>query len=386
MANTKRDSGSSSHQAAAKEVKTAPQHPRLLSLDALRGFDMFWIVGAEEIVHSLHNVNTSPAVNFLTSQLTHKAWEGVAFYDLIFPLFVFIVGVSLVFSLSKIVETHGRTPAYRRVVVRGIVLYLIGIFYYGGFTEGVEQIRLMGVLQRIALAYLFAGLLFCTFRVRGLIFACASLLIGYCLIMSLIPVPGVGSGNFQEGQNLANNVDKQFLPLFKWDGDHDPEGLLSTLPAIATCLLGVFAGLLLRDPAVSDQKKVYWLLGAGVGGVVLGFLWGIQFPVIKKIWTSSYVLVAGGYSCLFLATFFQIIEIWKIRKWALPFVWIGVNPLTIYLAHNMVDFKMLANRLVGGPIKAGFGDYADVVVTITITAFSFAFVRYLYNRKIFLRL
>ena len=204
--------------------------------------------------------------------------------------------------------------------------------------------------------------------------------------MSLIPVPGVGSGNFQEGQNLANNVDKQFLPLFKWDGDHDPEGLLSTLPAIATCLLGVFAGLLLRDPAVSDQKKVYWLLGAGVGGVVLGFLWGIQFPVIKKIWTSSYVLVAGGYSCLFLATFFQIIEIWKIRKWALPFVWIGVNPLTIYLAHNMVDFKMLANRLVGGPIKAGFGDYADVVVTITITAFSFAFVRYLYNRKIFLRL
>lgn len=347
---------------------------------------MFWIVGAEEIVHSLAKVNSSAPVTFLTSQLTHKAWEGVAFYDLIFPLFVFIVGVSLVFSLTKIIETHGRNAAYRRVVVRGIVLYLIGLFFYGGITDGVEQIRLMGVLQRIALAYLFTGLLFCTFRLRGLIVACASLLIGYCLIMSLIPVPGFGSGSFQEGQNLANYVDKQFLPLFKWDGDHDPEGLLSTLPAIGTCLLGVFAGLLLRNTAVPDQKKVYWLLGTGAAGVVLGFLWGMQFPVIKKIWTSSYVLVAGGYSCLFLAVFYQVIEIWRIRKWALPFVWIGVNPLTIYLAHNMVDFKMLANRLVGGPIKAGFGDYADFVVMVAITALSFAFVRFLYTRKIFLRL
>lgn len=347
---------------------------------------MFWIVGAEEIVHSLHSANHSSLVNFLTNQLTHRDWEGVVFYDLIFPLFVFIVGVSLVFSLTKIIETHGKAFAYKRVVVRGIVLYLIGLFYYGGLTEGVEHIRLMGVLQRIALCYLFAGLLFCTLRLRGLVITCASLLIGYCLLMSLVPVPGVGAGNFQEGQNLANYVDKQFLPFFKWDGDHDPEGLLSTLPAIGTCLLGVFAGMFLRNSAAPEQKKALCLMAAGVASIALGYLWGFQFPVIKKIWTSSYVLVAGGFSCLFLAIFYQIIEIWRIRAWATPFVWIGVNPLTIYLAHNMVDFKMLTNRLVGGPIKASFGTYADVVVTIVITAMTFAFVRFLYRRKIFLRL
>ncbi len=386
MPNSSSDTPSSSAPTATGPKPAAASHPRLLSLDALRGFDMFWIVGAEEIVHAMHKVNHSSAVNLLTNQLTHKDWVGVGFYDLIFPLFVFIVGVSLVFSLTRILETHGRATAYRRVITRGAILYVIGLFYYGGFTEGFDHIRLMGVLQRIGLCYLFTGLLFCTFRLKGLIVACASLLIGYCLLMTLVPVPGYGAGVFVEGQNLANYIDKGYLPFFKWDGDHDPEGLLSTLPAIGTCLLGVFTGLFLRNSPLSQQKKAAFLFGAGVCSVLLGFLWGLQFPIIKKIWTSSYVLVAGGYSCIFLAVFYQVIEIWGFRKWATPFVWIGLNPLTIYLIHNMVDLKMLANRLVGGPIKAGFGDYADVLVMTVITAMSFAVVHFLYRRKIFLRL
>jgi predicted acyltransferase len=141
-------------------AKDAVYSPRLMSLDALRGFDMFWIVGAEDIAHALHRIKPSPAVNFLTSQLTHKNWEGVTFYDLIFPLFVFIVGVSLVFSLTKTIAKEGRAGAYRRVITRGLLLYALGIFYYGGLSQGIEHVRLLGVLQRIALAYLFAGLLF----------------------------------------------------------------------------------------------------------------------------------------------------------------------------------------------------------------------------------
>ncbi|MBI3191866.1 MAG: DUF1624 domain-containing protein, partial [Pedosphaera parvula] len=287
---------------------TVPQ--RLLALDALRGFDMFWIVGAEEIVHALHKVSHAGPVNFLATQLTHASWEGVRFYDLIFPLFVFIIGVSLVFSLSRTVEQHGKAEAYKRIFRRALLLYLIGILYYGGFAKGVDHIRLLGVLQRLALCYLFAGLLFVTLRLRGMIIACAALLVGYWALMTFVPVPGVGAGNFAEGKNLANYIDKTCLPLFKWDGDHDPEGLLSTLPAIANCLLGVFAGLLLKTKALTEPKKVQWLIGSGVAGVLLGFLWGLQFPVIKKVWTSSYVLVAAGYSCLFLAAFHQIIEIW----------------------------------------------------------------------------
>lgn len=359
---------------------------RLVSLDALRGFDMFWIVGAEEIVHALHKISPAGAVRFLATQLTHASWEGVRFYDLIFPLFVFIIGVSLVFSLSRTIEQHGKAEACKRIVRRALLLYLLGVFYYGGFAKGVDHIRLLGVLQRLALCYLFAGLLFVTLRLRGLIIACAALLVGYWALMTFVPVPGVGAGNFAEGTNLANYIDKTCLPLFKWDGDHDPEGLLSTLPAIASCLLGVFAGLLLKSKALTEPGKVRWLLGAGVAGVLLGFLWGLQFPVIKKIWTSSYVLVAAGYSCLFLAVFHQVIEVWKTQKWAQPFIWIGMNPITIYLAFNIIDFPRLAERLIGGPIKASLGDWGEVLRTLVVLGMSLLLVRFLYQRKLFLRL
>jgi predicted acyltransferase len=372
--------------AATQTSRTTSAGHRLLSLDALRGFDMFWIVGAEDIVHALHKANPSPTVNFLTNQLTHCDWEGVRFYDLIFPLFVFMVGVSLVFSLSKTIIQSGRAAAYQRVITRGVLLYFVGVFYYGGFAEGVERIRLLGVLQRIALCYLFTGLLFCTFRVRGLVISCAALLIGYWALMSFVPVPGIGAGNFAEGSNLANYIDKQYLPLRKWDGDHDPEGLLSTLPAIGTCLLGVFAGLLLKSSRSSEQKKVQWLVLGGVAGIALGFLWGMQFPVIKKLWTSSYVLVAAGYSALLLAAFHQVIEIWRVQKWAIPFVWIGVNPLTIYLLHNVVDLNKMAHRFVGGEIKVALGQYGEVAVTTMILLISFWFAHALYRRRIFLRL
>jgi len=131
---------------------------------------------------------------------------------------------------------------------------------------------------------------------------------------------------------------------------------------------------------------VLYLLVGGVAGVVLGFLWGLQFPVIKKIWTSSYVLVAGGYSCIFMAVFYQVIDIWKVQRWTTPFVWIGMNPITIYLAVNIVDFRALAERIAGGPVKAFFGNYGDLLITCLVLGMSFLLVRFLYQRKIFLRL
>jgi predicted acyltransferase len=155
---------------------------------------------------------------------------------------------------------------------------------------------------------------------------------------------------------------------------------------VATCLLGVFAGLLLKSASTSDQKKVLCLLAAGIGSIVAGFLWGLQFPVIKKIWTSSYVLVAGGYSCLLLAAFYQMVEIWQWRKWCIPFLWIGMNPITIYLASNLLPIEDLAGLFVGGPVKAALGPWGGFVVALTGMAMMFALVRFLYQRKIFLRL
>jgi predicted acyltransferase len=400
---------------AATQSPAPPPSRRLMSLDALRGFDMFWIVGGEELVHALYQGWPNGFFRLLDRQMDHQAWAGLYFYDLIFPLFVFIVGASSVFSLTRMMEQHGKGAALRRILVRSLVLYLFGLLVYGGISKGLDQVRWLGVLQRIALCYFFTALLFCTFRLKGLVVICASLLLGYWGLVSLVPVrdfnlqtrhlrerrlqpnsPATRAAflaatntvraRFDDGLNLPQHLDYQYLPGYKWDGAYDPEGLLSTLPAVGTCLLGLFAGLLLKKGTVPDRKKVFYLAAAGAAGVLLGFLWGAQFPVIKKIWTSSYVLVAGGYACLFLAAFYQIIEIWQWRKWCVPFVWIGMNAITIYLVFHLVKFSALAELVVGGPVQQALGAWGGLGLALAVVLLMLAFVRFLYQRKIFLRL
>jgi predicted acyltransferase len=399
--------------ASLPEIRPATR--RLMSLDALRGFDMFWIVGGEELVHALYKAVPNGLTRVVDQQMDHQPWVGVHFYDLIFPLFVFMVGVSIVFSLTKTIEQVGKAAALKRIVVRSLVLYCFGLLVYGGISKGIDQVRWIGVLQRIALCYFFTSVLFCTFRTRGLIVTCASLLLGYWALTSLVPIRDFNlekthllslglqpdsaethqrfqsittmvRGRYDDGLNLPQQVDFQYLPGHKWDGAYDPEGILSTLPAIGTCLLGVFAGFLVRNTKFSDQQKVTYLAISGIAAVILGFVWGVEFPVIKKIWSSSYVLVAAGYASLFLAAFYQMIEIWQWRKWCIPFVWIGMNPITIYLAFHLLDFRDYAKLVVGGPVRGAFGDWGDMVMAVVVVAMSFGLVRFLYNRKIFLRL
>jgi len=368
---------------AGSEMLAASQQ-RLVSLDALRGFDMFWIIGAESLVKGLRRISDAGPIKFVADQLEHKPWAGFHFEDLIFPLFIFIVGISAVFSLTKTIQQAGQREALKRVFRRTLLLYLLGVFYYGGLAASFEGIRLLGVLQRIALCYFFAALLLCYLQPGHLVAVCVGLLLGYWVLMTFVPVPGAGRANFAEGKNLANYLDSRYLPLRKYDGDHDPEGLLSTLPAIATCLLGVFAGRLLANGCLSSQRKVVYLAAAGVIGVALGWLWGLQFPVIKKIWTSSFVLVAGGYSALLLAFFYQVVDIWKYRQWAQPFVWIGMNPITIYLAVNLIDFGEITRRFVG-PGRY-FGSYEPLIVALGSLVLEICVLNFLYRRRIFLRL
>jgi len=381
---------------------------------------MFWILGADAILSGLRAFHDNPATQFLADQFEHKGWQGFAFYDLIFPLFVFIVGVSLVFSLTRTLEREGRAAALRRVFRRGLLLYALGVFYYGGFAQAWPDIRLLGVLQRIALGYLLAGLLFCLFKARALAAIGAGLLVGYWLLMSFVPFPDVRPtpggdlavcretgftnvaqlnldstamlrGVFIKGVNLANYTDQRWLPGFKWDGTWDPEGLLSTLPAVGTCLCGVFAGLLLRDRRRRDLEKVAWLVGAGAAAVALGWLWGLHFPVIKKIWTSSYVLVAAGYSAWLLAAFYYVLEVRRWERWATPFVWIGMNSITVYVGGSLINYAHVAERLAGGSVR-NFLDTAvtpgagETVVAILTVGVAILLCRFLYRRQLFLRL
>jgi predicted acyltransferase len=360
---------------------------RVVSVDVLRGFDMFWLIGGTGVALALARLCPPGLRDMLLPQFEHAPWAGFRFYDLIFPLFVFMVGMSLVFSLGKRLEREGRWSAYRRLLRRGLLLFLMGLFYYGGLRNRWPDIRLLGVLQRLALCYLAGGILFIHLKPRGLIAACAVLLLGYWALLSFVPVPGVGGTSFAEGENWANYIDKQWLPGHKHDGEWDPEGLLSTLPAIGSCLLGVLAALLLGKGDVRPSRKVLCFVGGGALMVAVGFLWGLQFPVIKKIWTSSYVLVAGGYSFMLLGVLYVVVDVWKFRRWALPLLWIGANPLTIYMAKNILDFNQLGERFVGGDVKAFAGEqYGYLLYTLASLTLTLAVVRFLYNRKIFLRL
>lgn len=363
------------------------QSKRLVSVDALRGFDMFWIVGGTGFFAALFKFFSEPVQEILLPQLDHAEWAGFRVYDLIFPLFVFMVGMSTVFSLEKLLQQNNKAAAYQRLIRRFVGLMLLGILYYGGLANEWPEIRLLGVLQRLALSYLFTGILFIHFRLRGMLVAFGLLLVSYWALLSFVPVPGTGEISFEAGKNWSNYLDSKYLIGRRHDGEWDPEGLLSTLPSIASCLLGVFAALFIRNQNYSANKKVMYLVLGGLAGVVFGFLWGIQFPVIKKIWTSSYVLVSGGYSLMLLGIFYWLVDVKGWQKWAMPFVWIGMNPITIYVARNILDFNRLATRFAGGDLFLLLGDLWGTLLLRTVSVgLSFLLVYFLYKKKIFLRL
>jgi predicted acyltransferase len=378
------------------EVPLALQTDRVISVDALRGFSIFWIIGADGAIWTLERMLRdkgpvlSGAGNFLGVQLRHVEWEGLTFYDFIFPLFIFVTGVSIVLALPRLVEREGKAAAHLHVLRRAALLYVLGLIFYGGLSQHWSDIRFVGVLQRIAICYLFASLLFLNLGRGGLIVALVALLGGYWALMTFVPVPGIGPGSFSRDANLADWIDARYLPGRLWDKTRDPEGLLSTLPAIGTCLLGVLAGLLLKDSRLAPAQKSIWLISSGVAMIFAGYLWGLQFPVIKLIWTSSFVLVTGGYSAILLGVMHQMIDVWRWKAWATIFVWIGANAIALYFINGVAGFEPFALRFVGGDVKVwldqavtpGTGVFAAHLLGLV---FAVALAGFLYHRKIFLR-
>lgn len=360
-----------------------PAHPsqRLVSVDAIRGFDMCWILGLGSVVTSLLK-SAAPdgaLTSAVTTQLEHVAWDGFRFYDLIFPLFLFIAGVSMAIALPRRVEREGRAGAVRHLLARALIIFALGVFVSGGLRDGWEKVRWLGVLQRIGIASAAAGMLSLWLGTRGLVAAAVSLLVGYCLLLGLVPVPGVGAGNFAECMNLTNYLDSIWLPGRKYDGDHDPEGILSTFPAIATALLGVLAGKWLCCGASSSRKAAMLIVGGAIL-LALGWCWHPLFPVIKKIWSSSFVLVAGGWSAVLLGVFVWIVEVMQWRAWATPFIWVGANPISLYILGGLGLFRTIGERLVGHPMGSwAWLPSAATFFVMLLTA------RWMHRRGIFIR-
>lgn len=393
---------------------------RLMSLDALRGFDMFWIIGGEHVAKAIEPLGEGGVVSTLTTQLRHVEWEGLRFYDLIFPLFLFLIGVSIVLSLDRLLATSGRKGALVRIARRSALLFAVGVFYYGGLSRAWPDVQLSGVLPRIALCYFFAASLYVCLSRKGIVIAAIVCLVGYWAVMTFVPFPDVDlqhrsigrrgtqadavpvsemladvttnvSGTFEEGRNLAHYVDFRWLPGRKRNLYYTNEGLLSTIPAIAVTLMGIMAGWLLVSLRWTDRQKVAWLLAAGTVAIAVGLLWSLQFPMIKRIWTSSYALVASGFSAIALAMFFLVIDVLHWRKWCTPFLWIGANSLAIYLVVNLVDFEAIAARFVGGDIQGVLDSRVTqgaggVVIAIVGLLLPLLLVRFMYQRKIFVRL
>ena len=410
---------------ATQEISTKAvqnQTGRLISLDALRGFDMFWILGGDALGRAIGKLEKTPLTETLSTQLSHVEWEGFHFYDMIFPLFVFMAGVSTVYSLAKAHETGGRGKAVRRIIVRTLLLFLCGIFYSGGFSNEWPNMRLLGVLQRIAIGYGGAALIYLAIgpkRPKSLIAVTIAILAGYWAALTYIPFPDVrltkdsldpliakaGSsdpsailqqvtdttkGHYEKGYNLVNYIDWRYLPGRKYDTYFDPEGILSMIPAIASALLGILSGWLLREARLNNVAKPFLLIFLGLALAALGFQWDATFPIIKKIWTSSFVLVAGGLSMALLGLFYLIIDVIGFSIWARPFVWIGSNAITLYLTANLMGFGRVANRFVGGDVShwidssvaTGAGSLVQAIVNLMLV---FLFARFLYKHRIFLR-
>lgn len=378
------------------EVPLDLQTRRVVSLDTLRGFNFIWILGGEGVVLALAQMieNKSNALDaigsFLHTQITHAAWEGFTFYDLIFPLFIFITGVAITLSLPRLIEREGRRETRLRIVRRALLLYALGVIFYGGISQHWADVRLVGVLQRIAVCYLAASLLFMHLNWRGLVVSLIVLLGGYWALMTFMPVPGIGAGSFAPDANLANWIDRNYLPGRLWNVTRDPEGLLSTLPAIGTCLIGVLCGMTLKDERLAPARKSLVLIGAGVVMLAVGYLWSLQFPIIKALWTSSFVLVAGGWSAILLGLMHQIVDVRGYKAWSTALMWIGANAILLYFINGIVGFEPLARRFVGGD----FGALIDAATTPGVArllshslalVFVLALAGYLYRRKIFLR-
>jgi predicted acyltransferase len=370
--------------AAGGTAAAAALPGRLISIDALRGFDMFWIVGGDAIFRSLHNISANPVTEGINVQLEHCHWQGFHFYDLIMPLFLFIVGVVMPFSLDRrMAAGSSKLAIYKHILLRVIILWLLAMIQDELLAFDLNKVRLYSnTLQAIAAGYFIASVVMLHFRpkVQHMIFG--GLLLAYWALMMLIPVPGFGSGQLTPDGNLAIYIDKTLMGRFQ-DGT-SYTWILSSMTFAATVLLGTFAGRFLRQNCGS-YSKVIWLIAAGAMCLLTGLVWSIYFPIIKYIWSSSFVLFTGGISLILLSLFYLVIDVWGCKKWAFVFIVVGSNAIVAYMLPTFVTFRTIAGFFVNGLDKWA-GHWTEFTHTLATFGVLWLLLLLLYRKKIFVKI
>ena len=357
----------------------------------LRGFDMFWIVGGKPVVLGLIALFSVEASNWLENRLHHPEWHGFEPYDLIFPLFLFIAGVSTVYSIAnRLAKGDSRANLHRHFIQRGLTLVLLGILYNGllsrdlASADGWGEMRYASVLGRIGLAYMFAALIAANTQWRAQLIWVVGLLVGYWAALRFIPVPEFGAGDLAPGHTLTDFIDRHVVPGKLYKDVRDPEGLFAVIPAIATALLGCLTGQWLRRDDIGGKKKSGFMAIAGLACLGLAWLWNIDFPINKNLWSSSFVLNCAGWSLLLLSLFYLVVDVWQFRKGTLFFTVIGANSILVYMAPTFINFDYTNESLFGGILSLADGHKA-LLLAVTLLAIKWGLLYLLYRKKIFLK-
>jgi predicted acyltransferase len=372
-----------------KRMESYPftKHQRLYSLDALRGFDMFWIIGGEDIFHGLAKATGSPFWNSLSNQFTHPAWNGFHIYDLIFPLFLFMAGVSTPYSVGRELEKgKSRQQLMLRVIKRGFILVLLGIIYNNGLQlRPLSDIRFSSVLGRIGIAYMLATIIYLHTKERTQIIWFSGLLIGYWLILKFTSAPGYPPGDLTMQGNFASYVDRSILPGKLSLGIHDTVGFFNNIPAISTALSGIITGTFLKKSFSKPHIKAGVLAGAGIVSLLLAQLWNLDFPINKNMWSSSFVLQTTGLSLILLAVFYYVIDVLGYKSWAFFFKVIGMNSILIYISGKFIDWDYTTTGFFQWLIQLVRNPFNVVVFAVCMIFLKWLLLYVLYRKKLFLR-
>lgn len=362
---------------------------RLYSLDALRGFDMFWIMGAATLIwewQKIHPDNT--LLTFLRDQTAHAEWHGFTFFDLIFPLFLFISGVAAPYSLGKKLEKGvAKNKLLVTVIKRSLLLVLLGIVYNNGLAiKPIEEYRFASVLGRIGIGYMFACIIYLYANKTYQIIWCAGILIAYWLLLKFTSAPGYAAGDLTMEGNFASYMDKTFMPGYLYLGVHDPEGFFSSIPAISTGLFGILTGDYLKNN-IKDPKpqKALLMLIAGILLILIAQIWNLDFPVNKNLWSSSFACQAAGISLLFFSLFYYIIDVMGFQKWAFFFKVIGMNSIFIYMSGIIINWDHATRGLFGWFISIFKEPTSFVIGAACIILVKWLALYYMYKKKIFIK-